>query len=175
MSAAAGAPPPPPPPPNHFSVLPAELLLQIIEQLSIQDFVRLALVYYPLLRRHNLVPPMTRSTFESLLKSHKTFEQRLQMLRLNDSRTTDGSAYRRSMPLVNLPNELKFEILSYLAPAEVMAWLLSDPVRFSIFFSIIDEGTIRGLEEAITEDGVDDAGGGDSDVSGSEKGKGKRE
>lgn len=67
MAAATGAPPPPPPPPppraaSSFDQLPAELLLEIWEYLSVNSSMRFALALFPTLRRHCLVPQLTLPT-----------------------------------------------------------------------------------------------------------------
>jgi hypothetical protein len=69
MSAAAGAPPPPPPPPppprhnSGFDDLPAELLLMLYQYIGLEQFMNLALVIYPTLMRHTMVPELTPRTF----------------------------------------------------------------------------------------------------------------
>lgn len=72
MSAAAGASPPPPPPPppprraSAFDDLPAELLLEIYEKLSLTSFMNLVLAIYPTLERHRLVPALALENIDRL-------------------------------------------------------------------------------------------------------------
>lgn len=59
---AVGPPPPPPPPPSRssrFDDLPAELILMIYDYVGLEHFMNLALVIYPTLLRHRLVPELT--------------------------------------------------------------------------------------------------------------------
>lgn len=69
MASSAGDPPPPPPPPpppgcaSSFDYLPAELLLEIWEYLSVNSSMQFALALFPTLRRHSLIPQLTLSTY----------------------------------------------------------------------------------------------------------------
>lgn len=77
MASAAGAPssppPPPPPPPlggaSSFDYLPAELLLEIWEYLSVNSTMQFALAIFPTLRRHSLIPQLTLPTYMRLIRN----------------------------------------------------------------------------------------------------------
>ena len=73
MASVAGAPPPPPPPPppggaSSFDRLPAELLLEIWEYLSVNSSMQFALAVFPTLRRHRLIPQLTPSTYLRIIR-----------------------------------------------------------------------------------------------------------
>ena len=74
MASAAGAPPPPPPPPprgaSSFDYLPAELLLEIWEYLSVNSSMQFALALFPTLRRHSLIPQLTLSTYMRITRDN---------------------------------------------------------------------------------------------------------
>jgi|TARA_R110002003_G_scaffold214_41_gene16350 hypothetical protein len=68
---AAGAPPPPPDPPRRcspFDDLPAELLLILYDHVGLEHFMNLALVIYPTLLRHRLVPELTPETLARIIR-----------------------------------------------------------------------------------------------------------
>lgn len=74
MISTAGAPPPPPPPPppprrtSFFDELPAELLLEIWEYLSVNSSMQFALALFPTLRRQGLIPQLTLSTYMRIIR-----------------------------------------------------------------------------------------------------------
>lgn len=75
MASAAGAPPPPPPPPpprgaSSFDYLPAELLLEIWEYLSVNSSMQFALALFPTLRRHSLIPQLTLPTYMRITRDN---------------------------------------------------------------------------------------------------------
>jgi hypothetical protein len=146
MSAAAGAPPPPPPPNGHFNSLPAELLLEIIQYLQINDYVQFALAIYATLQRHGLVPPLTleiytRVTNQSLVVSRAYGPEHISL-----------SPGERGQPSgktpVPLPTELNNQIMDHLEPADRIAWLFSS-TRMAGYFPDISEGTRRQLMVAL--------------------------
>jgi hypothetical protein len=100
MASAAGAPPPPPPPPppggaSSFDRLPAELLLEIWEYLSVNSSMQFALALFSTLRRHRLIPQLTLPTY----------------LRIIREDTEDRNASRSSTNvLARLPMELWLQI-----------------------------------------------------------------
>lgn len=63
-------PPPPPPPPcaSSFDQLPAELLLEIWEYLSVNSSMQFALAIFPTLRHHRLIPQLTLPTYMRLAR-----------------------------------------------------------------------------------------------------------
>lgn len=67
MASAAGPPPSPPLPPpraaSSFDHLPAELLLEIWDYLSVNSSMQFALALFPTLRRHSLIPQLTLPTY----------------------------------------------------------------------------------------------------------------
>lgn len=65
MASAAGAPLPPLPSRDAscFDNLPAELLLEIWEYLSVNSSLQFALALFPTLRRHSLIPQLTLPTY----------------------------------------------------------------------------------------------------------------
>jgi hypothetical protein len=122
MSESAGSPPPPPPPHRNIDNLPAELLLEIIEYLKINDYVTFALAIYPLLRQHRLVPPLSADIYHRITLRPSTLERRI------TARWT-------------LPTELTEEIMSYLSPADMIAFLFSHRELFSEYLPELSEGT----------------------------------
>ncbi|KAF2710929.1 hypothetical protein K504DRAFT_360655, partial [Pleomassaria siparia CBS 279.74] len=110
MSQSAGAPPPPPPPPPPYGKnvdhLPAELLLSIIQYLKINDYVAFALAIYPILRTHGLVPPLSADIYHRII--------------LQPPQQAEPTATHWT-----LPTELTEEIMSYLEPADRIAFLFS--------------------------------------------------
>ncbi|KAF2878321.1 hypothetical protein BDV95DRAFT_600983 [Massariosphaeria phaeospora] len=111
MSAPAGAPPPPPPPPSRpkgMDDLPNELLLSIIVDLSLEDYIILALADYAPLERRGLVPSLTTST----------------LIRLSYN---EAPPFRPSTILTgNLPIEIWLDIMDRLSPEDGVALVFSD-------------------------------------------------
>lgn len=101
MASAAGTPPPPPPPPSlprgasFFDDLPAELLLEIWQYLSINSSMQFALALFPTLRRHSLIPQLTLSTYMRITRED------------TERRTTSGG---NTALLARLPMELWLQI-----------------------------------------------------------------
>ncbi|KAF2800495.1 hypothetical protein K505DRAFT_228731 [Melanomma pulvis-pyrius CBS 109.77] len=125
MSQAAGAPPPPPPPPppkKNVHDLPAELLLSIIQYLKINDYVTFALAIYPVLRSHGLVPPLSVDIYNRI-----TLQQP----------PPDG----RIAIHWTLPAELTEEIMSYLEPADRIAFLFSHRELFMEYLPGLSQET----------------------------------
>jgi hypothetical protein len=117
MSAAAGAPPPPPPPPPHnspFDDLPAELLLYLYQYIGLEQFMNLALVIYPTLVRHRMVPELTPRTFVRIVSDS----------RLSPTAPNNPSAVAR------LPVELWLQIAESLEPANSIALVFAMGHRF---------------------------------------------
>ena len=78
MASTAGAPPPPPPPPpprgiSSFDQLPAELLLEIWEYLSVNSSIQFALALFPTLRRQGLIPQLTLSTYMRIVRDDSEY------------------------------------------------------------------------------------------------------
>ena len=115
MSAAAGAPPPPPPPSrsSKFDDLPAELLLILYDLLGLEDFMNLALVIYPTLRRHRMVPELTNDTFSRMINE-----------------AVDREMYGTSPAVARMPVELWMEIAQDLQPANGIALVFALGSRF---------------------------------------------
>jgi hypothetical protein len=107
MSQPAGAPPPRPRPQSYFHRLPAELILDVVQYLHSDHFVRFALAYYPLLQLHGLAPPLSAETYRRVV-----LQAPLQ-------------GRNRIPPRWRLPFELTEQILQYLAPAERLNMLFS--------------------------------------------------
>ncbi len=97
MASVAGAPPPPPPPrgASSFDYLPAELLLEIWEYLSINSSMQFVLALFPTLRRHSLIPQLTLSTWMRITRDN------------TKRRTLSGGA---TAVLARLPMELWLQI-----------------------------------------------------------------
>lgn len=103
MASAAGAPPPPPPPPpprgaSFFDNLPAELLLEIWEYLSVNSSMQFALALFPTLRRHSLIPQLTLPTYMRITRDD------------TERRTVSGGT---TAVLSRLPMELWLQIAEF--------------------------------------------------------------
>jgi len=86
-----------------FYMLPAELLVHIIEMLPPEVFVNFALATYPLLLAHGLVPPLCATRIAGLKAGS---------LRLLDS--------------LPLPPELGLQILGLLEPIDIMRFAIAN-------------------------------------------------
>ncbi|KAF2182699.1 hypothetical protein K469DRAFT_218378 [Zopfia rhizophila CBS 207.26] len=126
-AAGAGAPPPPPPPPRgSLDNLPAELLLDIIRYLHSEEYATFALALYPLLRRHGLVPALTKETY-------------LRITRQRPPPSSKTGSYWR------LPVEMTDEIMRYLEPADMIAFLFSNRELFLRYLPELSKDTKKGL------------------------------
>lgn len=117
MSSAAGAPPPPPPPPprsSPFDDLPAELLLELYRYIGLEQFMNLALVIYPTLSRHRMVPELTSETFIRIVH-----EAHLPSIKSNNSSA-----------VVRMPVELWLQVAEYFDPASSIALVFALGPRF---------------------------------------------
>jgi hypothetical protein len=159
MSAAAGAPPPPPPPPpkRSFDALPAELLLEIIGYLQLNDFNRFALAFYRTLQQHGLVPPLTGDVYNRITRRPSRCRNAMCLGgeacagrkggTIEGGETNDGYSERHGP--ASLPVELNEQIMHHLEPADRLAWLFSDQGMFAAYVPRLTEETRRHLREAL--------------------------
>ncbi|KAF2443840.1 hypothetical protein P171DRAFT_45397 [Karstenula rhodostoma CBS 690.94] len=148
MSAAAGAPPPPPPPPPTrpppptppFGGLPTELLLNIIELLSRDDYINFAMAIYPILRSYGLVPVLTSEIYQSLTQQAPNMNSQ----RRDQRENSQGS--------LRLPIELNDEIMDYLKPEDRVAWIFSHRELFRSYFEGLSEETRKSLSESVCKE-----------------------
>ncbi|KAL5376726.1 hypothetical protein DPSP01_010272 [Paraphaeosphaeria sporulosa] len=147
MSAAARAPPTPPPPPPPpprppppappFGGLPTELLLNIIELLSRDDYINFAMAIYPILRSYGLVPVLTPEIYQSLTQQAPNMNSQ----RRDQRENSEGS--------LRLPIELNDEIMDYLNPEDRIAWIFSHRELFRSYFDGLSEETRKSLSESV--------------------------
>jgi hypothetical protein len=118
MSAAAGAPPPPPPPPpphnSSFDDLPAELLLMLYQYIGLEQFMNLALVIYPTLMRHTMVPELTPQTFTRIVSNTE------RMSGMDDTRSA----------VTRMPVELWLHVAEYVEPVNSIALVFALGTQF---------------------------------------------
>ena len=119
-------------PPNRhpFYLLPAELILDIIDLLPPESFINFAFANYPLLLNHNITPVLSRPRISYI---------------------TTSTQLPRMFPLLRMPAEITLQILGYLGPGDVMRFVVAnyqDLVRQGIAPEL-SEGVVRGLEEAV--------------------------
>lgn len=127
MYLAGGAGAPPPPPLRGLTNLPTELLLCIIQYLRTEDYVSLALAIYPTLRRHGLVPPLTNGDCRRLIRY--------------PSLPSPGPVF-----VWPLPMELIQEIIEFMEPTDVIAFIFSHrelAVRFMAPMSLSTQIRLR--------------------------------
>lgn len=100
-----------PHPISPFDALPAELLLILHAHLPLDSFLDLALVIYPTLLRHRMVPALTPPTYNRIIANAR---------RLTPSSRDPGLVISR------VPLELWFQIAGYLEPGDSVAlvWAL---------------------------------------------------
>jgi hypothetical protein len=135
MSQAAGSPPPPqnPPPRRNFELLPAELILGIIQCMNVDTFVNFALAYYPLLRCHGIAPPLSIATYLRIVER-------------------DSVHWRREatglVPQNALPAELSFNVFRYSTPTDRLSYILSSCRLINWLIPEVSEEIRRQLWEA---------------------------
>jgi hypothetical protein len=119
MSTAAGAPPPPPPPPfphsSSFDDLPAEILFMLYQYLGLDPFLNLALVIYPTLLRHRLVPELTPKTFGRIV---------------SDMLVPPDTPPNALSPANRMPVEMWLQVAEDLEPANSIALVFALAPRF---------------------------------------------
>ncbi len=86
--------------------LPVELVLEIIDCLNAEQFIRFAFAHYPFLQCYGLVPAMSTQRLSALVKRSRLLPTFLQ--------------------LVRLPTETLLEIMRHLNPIDTMRFVLAN-------------------------------------------------